>query len=93
MLNNLFNHFQKKQNAMKLYLEFPKIVDRIRQDDVNFRVKFSPTAITLKLYHKDSNHNPCFDSGLKGVVAKAIGILVVNSVCRGHEYQPGLCKN
>ena len=56
MLNNLFNHFQKKQNAMKLYLEFPKIVDRIRQDDVNFRVKLSPTAITLKLYHKDSNH-------------------------------------
>ena len=82
-----------KQNAMKLYLEFPSIAAKIRQIDVSMRVKYSPTAIRLKLYHKYSNYNPCPDPTLSNVVAKAIGILVVNTNCNGHKYEPGLCKN
>ena len=78
---------------MKLYLEFPSIAAKIRQIDVSLRVKYSPTAIRLKLYHRNSHYNPCPDPILSNVVAKAIGILVVNTNCNGHKYEPGLCKN
>ena len=76
-----------------MYLELPTIVPRLRQSDVSLRVKYSPTAIILKLYHKNSLYNPCPDPTLSNVVAKAIGILVVNTNCNGHKYEPGLCKN
>ena len=86
MIESMFNHFRKRLNAAKLYIKFPTTADSIRQDDTNFRVKISPTAVVLKLYHRDSAYNPRPISTKKNLVSKLIGILIVNSHCNGHKY-------
>ena len=93
ILSKFFKHLHLKQDKMKLYSEFPTVLDLIRQEDPQFEKATSKTIQKLKLYHGDSTHNPNLGRDLNSAVGKSIGILVVNTHCLGKEYKPGLCKS
>ena len=74
-------------------IEFPKVLDLIRQDDASFEKSVSSSIQKLKLYHKDSTHNPNLGQHLNSQVTKSIGILIVNTRCLTRKYEPGIFKS